>query len=755
MTHGRKLAINRGRCGTDVPAVEVERGARFGGRLSAALYLLCGALLTVAIPFIPLSRDANRAAMWSIGWAALATGGVIWLLPWHRWRRETTLWLFLPTFALIGVHNQFAGVDGYIYAPFFFITFAWTGLVHRRGTAVAIAPFAAATYLLPLHFAGHWNAASAASIVYVLPGGVLLGEAISWVSDRLRATQRSLTEREASFRKLFLENPQPMWLYDQTTLAFVEVNTAAIKHYGYTRDEFLAMSVVDIRPDDDVTDFLDALVASHRRQRTNASCHVLKDGRQIDVDVTAHPLEFAGRDVVLVSVQDVTERNRLEEELRHQAFHDSLTQLANRSLFSDRVRHALDRDACGTAPLAVLVLDLDGFKTVNDSLGHNAGDALLVKVGERLRDHLRSSDTAARLGGDEFAVLFEDAPDMNIVAARAEQLLQSLKEPFDIAGKHLVLSASVGVAANRPGDGPEELIRNADIAMYMAKRQGKACVQRFEDAMHDAVLERLELDAELRRALKHDEFLVYYQPTVDLSTGEVSGLEALVRWQHPTRGLLGPLEFIPLAEETGLIVELGRWVLREACHQAARWQLVHGAPKLAVAVNLSPRQLRDPRLVRDVAATLAASHLAPGNLILEITEGVLLDDTDTALASLHELKALGVRLAIDDFGTGYSSLSYLRTLPIDIVKIDKAFVDGVATHAESAGLIEAILRMADTLELETVAEGVETIEQLRELTRLGTQVAQGYYYSKPLPEGAVTGFLAQYATVMQAANPLP
>jgi diguanylate cyclase (GGDEF)-like protein len=511
------------------------------------------------------------------------------------------------------------------------------------------------------------------------------------------------------------------------------------------------MSVVDIRPADDVDDFVDAISESPQRQRTTAWRHVLKDGRCIDVDVTAHAVEFAGVDTVLVSVQDVTERNRLEEELRHRAFHDSLTELANRSLFSDRVQHALDRDARGAAPLAVLVLDLDGFKTINDSLGHTAGDALLVKVGERLRDHLRRGDTAARLGGDEFAVLFEDAHDLDDITVRAERLLVSLKEPFDIAGKQLVLSASIGVAANRPGDGPEELVRNADIAMYMAKRQGKACVRRFEPAMHDAALERLELEAELRRALKHEEFVVYYQPTVHLPTGVVSGLEALVRWQHPTRGLLAPLEFIPLAEETGLIVELGRWVLHEACQQVRRWQQVHDVPDLAVAVNLSPRQLRDGKLVRDVAATLSASRLDPSSLILEITESVLLEDTEAVLASLHELKALGVRLAIDDFGTGYSSLSYLRTLPIDIVKIDKAFVDGVATHAESTGLIEAILRMADTLELETVAEGVETISQLQQLARLGTQVAQGYYYSKPLPEDAVTGYLAGHVNHPQPA----
>jgi PAS domain S-box-containing protein len=295
--------------------------------------------------------------------------------------------------------------------------------VHRRGTSTRFAIAAAITYLVPLLLSGHWNAVSASSIVYVVPSGVMLGEAIAWVSDRLRDAQLAIADREESFRKLFSENPQPMWLYDRADLSFIEVNVAAIAHYGYSRDEFLAMRVTDIRPERDVDDFVDAIAGSPHNRRFTRWQHLLKDGRVIDVDVTAHRLEFAGHDATLVAVQDVTERLRLEDELRHRAFHDDLTELANRSLFVDRVQHALDRDARSEPCVAVVVLDVDGFKNINDSLGHTAGDGLLVEVGERLRANLRPGDTAARLGGDEFAVLFEDASGEDEMVRRAERLL--------------------------------------------------------------------------------------------------------------------------------------------------------------------------------------------------------------------------------------------------------------------------------------------------------------------------------------------
>jgi diguanylate cyclase (GGDEF)-like protein/PAS domain S-box-containing protein len=725
--------------------VEDGTNGLFGGRLSAVLYVLCGSLVAIAVPLVPSAPDANRGALLAIAGVTLLAGGVIWVLPWHRWPRTSSLLLLPPTFALIGTYNFFAAADGFRYAPFFFVTFGWIGLVHPRGTSAKVLPLAAAAYLVPLGAGNHWNAVAVWSIVYVLPSGVLLGEATAWVSDRLGRTQRSLHEREASFAKLFLENPQPMWVFDLEDYRFLEVNAAAIEHYGYTRGEFLTMRVTEIRPADDVRAFLDEVaVAPALHHSPLAWRHVLKDG-----DVTAHRVEFQGRAAMLSAIQDVTERNGLERELRHRAFHDALTDLANRSLFANRLEHALARQARNDSSIGVIVLDLDGFKTVNDSLGHTVGDALLVAAGDRLCKAVRPGDTVARLGGDEFAILLEDEPTIDRLGAQADRILRSLAEPFELAGKSLVVTASAGVTLNRPGDGPDELIRNADMAMYLAKRDGKACVRRFEPALHNAALDRLELEADLRRALGRDEFVVHYQPTIELATGRINGFEALVRWQHPRRGLLGPLEFIPLAEETGLIIDIGRWVLDRAIRQAREWQQGHLARDLTIAVNLSARQLRDPHLVADVAAALRDSGLAPRTLTLEITETVLMDNSDAAIDRLHQLKALGVRLAIDDFGTGYSSLNYLRALPVDIVKIDKVFIDGVASDKEARGLIKAILSMADTLDLQTIAEGVENRDQANRLEQLGAALVQGFYYAQPLTPEAVEALMTTDATGLE------
>jgi diguanylate cyclase (GGDEF)-like protein/PAS domain S-box-containing protein len=544
-----------------------------------------------------------------------------------------------------------------------------------------------------------------------------------------------------------------MWVFELDDFRFLEVNSAAIAHYGYSRDEFLAMRVTDIRPPEDRQTFLsEVAIAKDVHHSPMASRHVLNDGRIIEVSVTSHRLEFQGRTAMLSSIQDVTERNGLERELRHRAFHDALTELANRSLFANRLEHALARQPRDGGSIGVIVLDLDGFKTVNDSLGHSVGDRLLFAVGERLLGAVRAGDTVARLGGDEFAILLEDEPTIDQVAEHASRVVSCLARPFELAGKSLVVTASAGVTLNRPGDGPDELIRNADMAMYLAKHDGKACVRRYEPWLHHAALDRLELEADLRRALDREELVLHYQPTVQLDDGAVTGFEALVRWQHPRRGLLGPMEFIPLAEETGLITELGRWILGEACGQARDWQRRFG-PGLTIAVNVSARQLRDAALVDHVRDALAMSDLMPRALTLEITESVLMDNSDAAIARLHELKELGIRLAIDDFGTGYSSLNYLRALPVDIVKIDKVFIDGVASDREARGLIKAILSMADTLDLQTVAEGVESLDQARRLEQLGAPLVQGFYYAQPLSVAAVEALMSTGAAAEAAATP--
>ena len=378
---------------------------------------------------------------------------------------------------------------------------------------------------------------------------------------------------------------------------------------------------------------------------------------------------------VVVNYRDVTSRKTLEEELRHQAFHDSLTGLANRALFVDRLEHALSLSLRAPRPLAVLFVDLDDFKTINDSLGHGEGDAILVSVAERLRGALRSGDTLARMGGDEFAILVEDPPAASEPTAVADRVVAVLQAPFTQGGKELFVHASVGVAVVTSRDQTaDELLRNADVSMYIAKRKGKNRIEVFEPSMHTAALARLALKGDLERALEREEFFVLYQPVMDLSTLEIVGVEALVRWRHPERGVVGPLTFIPVAEETGLIIELGRWVLLEACRQAEAWHLAAPTRSLTMNVNVSGRQVAEPGFVAEVAQILAETALDPTRLVLEFTEGVLIQDTEATMATLRDLKSLGVRLAIDDFGTGYSSLSYVRQFPIDVLKIDRSFV---------------------------------------------------------------------------------
>lgn len=429
------------------------------------------------------------------------------------------------------------------------------------------------------------------------------------------------------------------------------------------------------------------------------------------------------------------DRANAEQTLAWEATHDGLTGLANRRMFIDRLQHELDDDDRAT----VLFIDLDLFKVINDSLGHVVGDELLVAAGERIREAAGEGSLTARLGGDEFTVLIPGADVQRPIAAAGE-ILRAFSIPFKLRQHEVFSTASVGIAHSVSGESPVDLLRHADLAMYHAKSRGKARYEIFDATMDIAAKHRLEMEIALRRALANDELCVYYQPEVDLDTGHLVGMEALVRWQHPERGMIMPSVFLPVAEETGLILPIGRWVMQEACRQAREWQLKYRPDLvLMVSVNLSGKHFQQATLIEEVQEVLASTGIDPAHVILEITESVAMEGAEAAIEILTRLKALGVKLAIDDFGTGFSSLSYLKRFPVDMLKIDKSFVDGVALKGPDKAIVQAVIALGHALGLQVIAEGVETEEQAAELLALGSELGQGFYFSRPLSDDTLDG----------------
>ncbi len=443
------------------------------------------------------------------------------------------------------------------------------------------------------------------------------------------------------------------------------------------------------------------------------------------------------------SQTDVTEGKRVAEQLLQEAFYDGLTKLPNRALFMDRLNHAVRRGERRGGWFAVLFIDLDRFKFINDSLGHLAGDRLLVETAERITHFIRPADTFARLGGDEFVILLEDMKEPDNVAAVAERIKDAFRTPFSLDGREVFVTASIGIALNS-GDytRPQDVLRDADIAMYRAKEEEPGSWVIFDPSMHTSAVKVLELQNDLRRALDCREFFMAYQPIVDLHTGRVASLEALIRWTHPTRGVVPPDSFIPLAEETGLILPIGEWVLETVCRQMRKWH--DEGLMVPVAVNLSARQLRDSGLAETISRLLKESKLEPEWLEIEITESSVVGDWEVSGATLSRLRALGVRLSLDDFGTGYSSLSYLTKLPVTKLKIDRSFVSRMAPHTEGHGIIKTILDLAGSMNLEVVAEGVETGEQLTQLRDMKCSLIQGYFFSKPLDQASIEAYLRSF-----------
>ncbi len=589
---------------------------------------------------------------------------------------------------------------------------------------------------------------------------LLLFAAFSGASHRLTWQNRRLLEQTVTEQLLAGNLRQSEQRYRSLVVNSVDVSvvvgpegtiqyesSAVERVLGYRVEDRLGRPILEMVHPDDVDRGKRLLADVMRTPGVQAGGEI----RVRHADGSWRSIEAIGKNLIddpavgglVINYRDVTTRKELEDELRHQAFHDSLTGLANRALFADRLGHAMSRTRVNRQPMAVLFVDLDDFKNVNDSLGHGEGDHLLMAVAERFRGALRAGDTIARMGGDEFAILLEDPPDSSGPVQVAERLLSTLLAPFERNGKEMFVHASIGVANwTSRKQTPDELLRNADVSMYTAKNNGKNRIEVYEPSMHTAAVARLALRGDLELALKRNEFSLLYQPVVQLDTQDVLGVEALLRWNHPERGVVGPVEFIAIAEETGVIVPLGLWVLEEACRQAVAWDEVWSERRLMINVNVSGRQISEVSFVADVGRVLASTGLDPDRLVLELTEGVLMRDTEATLDTLVHLKRLGVRLAIDDFGTGYSSLSYLHRFPIDVLKIDRSFVASINGPDQSA-LLRSILKLSETLHLETVAEGIETAAELAELRSCGATLGQGFYFARPLTASAVATLLTR------------
>ncbi len=562
------------------------------------------------------------------------------------------------------------------------------------------------------------------------------------ITERQEA-EAALRRSEQEYRQLFERASDAVIIIDIERELVLDVNPRACELYGIAYDDFVELGLRDLAGHfvnghaEDAARLLVREMQGHEAEIRHT------DGMQLHVLVSASLVEFRGHRCALSIQRDVTDQKRLEEQLRHQALHDALSGLANRALFQDRLEHALSRARQAQYDVAVLVLDLDRFKLINDSLGHDLGDRMLVGVAARLLECVRDGDTVARLGGDEFTILLEGVANMREVTLVAERVTNALRMHFHLDGHDIVVTASVGIAVATHGSGtPETLMSHADVAMYRAKDAGRSGYVIFDPSMNATMLERLELETGLRVAIDRGQLRAHYQPTVDIKSSRVVGMEALVRWEHPTRGQLPPGAFIPLAEEAGLVRMIDQWILGHACRQLAAWTESYRDAPLILNVNVSAQSIQHPDMVRDIAAVLDETGVDPQQLQLEITESVIMADAGATHSRLRHLKELGVRLAIDDFGTGYSSLSYLKRFPVDTLKVDRSFVDGLGTEAEDSAIVEAIISLGRALELQIVAEGVETDVVAHRLQELGCSLGQGYRFARPLPADQFERLLA-------------
>jgi diguanylate cyclase (GGDEF)-like protein/PAS domain S-box-containing protein len=730
--------------GLDVEPGRFFEGANVAWRI--APFVVAGILPFALVPVAGLSFADTRVAI-AAAMVPIVVASAL-LVPWQRFPAWPQAILPLSYFVILALLREAGGSTPSVFDPLLSIPVTWFAIYGTGRELAASIVAMGLTLLLPDVLSGvsaHDEQLQRAIVAVGLASTV--GPAVHALVLALRRTSNELSEAEERFRRAFDDSQVGMALVS-TTGRFQRVNRALCDITGYRKDELVGKTFGEITHPDDIEADLEALrelVEGERYGYRTEKRYIHAGGHPVWISLNVSPI-YDGEgppSYLIAQVEDISDRKESEERLTRQALHDSLTGLPNRTLFSDRVRMASSRR--GVRGFAIVYLDLDGFKLVNDTLGHAAGDQVLVEVARRLEPLLRVGDTLARLGGDEYALLCEEVGDEE-VRAIADRVIEAMAEPIEVQGRAITQAASIGIAlysADGTPTEPDQMLGEADLAMYRAKAAGKSRYALFESWMRQGDTDRTGLERELRAALERDEITVHYQPEVDLRSGEITGAEALVRWEHPDRGLLEPAQFLFVAESSDLISEIDDFVLREACFQAARWrEELPDGERFTVSANVSERRLADPGLSGKIAQAIADARLPASSLCLEIAERAVMDRRAAALSAIPDLEQLGIRLLIDDFGIAISSFGSLKRLPrLNAIKIDRSFIAGLGRSREDSAGVAAIVGLAHGLGLTATAEGLEREEQLRELQALHCDHGQGYYFARPQPAAALSEVL--------------
>ncbi|GAA0797419.1 putative bifunctional diguanylate cyclase/phosphodiesterase [Spirilliplanes yamanashiensis] len=723
---------------------------RLTGHAIGWLYIASAAVIIGYAPTVGSARPI-LAVLLALGVATLVCGAVMLWLPWQRWRRRWQILAVPPSLAISGFGN-WMDPNPYLAGISFFVLAVWAGTALRRGTVLALSPLFLAAYWLPLAIVAD-DPRLASSAVTCTVICVVTGECLAWLTARLHELQARLREHdERRFQALVAASSDTTILFDpqgRTTY----VSPSAQRMLGRPAEALQGRTVQAVIADHVHPDDAAAVRRALRLLSAGRGSAKVMRFRVQHTDGTVRHIEGVGRDLladeavngVLINLRDVSDRVELERAERHRATHDALTELPNRELLTATITTWCKQAGDAQLDVSLVFLDLDRFKAVNDRWGHSIGDELLCAVASRLSAIVRSEDLVCRIGADEFVIALASPDHTALAESLALRLLDAFGEPFELSVGDIEITPSIGIAESSGPADALDLIRDADTAMYRAKGSGRNSYAVFTEAMRDQARRRADLEQALRAALKQGELSVQYQPIIDLTTGALSGFEALMRWNHPELGMVSPLEFIPIAEDTGLIVASGAWLLEEAATQLAQWRSERpaGAPPVHMSVNVSVRQLRNAALVDVVRDVLQRTGLPADALWLELTESGVFEDLDLSLATLRELRELGVVLCIDDFGTGYSSLTYLRQFPASIVKIDRSFVSGIGVNPDDEAIVRTVIAMAHALGQQVVAEGIETSEHRDWLRRQGCDFGQGYLYSPPRPAQAQRSWIVE------------